>query len=41
VEQHLFSIQDYQMALSFVPVMMLLGGLLGFIWYINHKKNSA
>jgi MFS family permease len=34
----LFLVGDYQIALSFVPVMMLVGGVLGLIWYINHNK---
>ena len=36
----IYSNIDCQIALSFVPVMMLVGGIVGLIWYINAKKGG-
>jgi MFS family permease len=36
-----FSVHQYQLALSFVPVMMLIGGIVCLVWYVKHKKTSG
>ncbi len=37
----IFSVHQYQLALSFVPVMMLFGGIVCLIWYIKHTKQAG
>ena len=41
VDGALFSVHQYQLALSFVPIMMLIGGIVCLVWYIKHKKQAG